>query len=77
MMKVKIFRIEGAIKKAGNVVPFAKDIRALKEEDAVEKIYTDLGSQHQAKRFQIKIVSVKEISLEDTQDTMIRELSEE
>ena len=76
-MDVKIFRVGGAIRKTGHVVPFSKDIRALKEEDALEKIYTDLGSQHRAKRFQIKIASVKEISLEETQDTMIRELSEE
>lgn len=76
-MEVKIFRVEGAIKKKGYVVPFSKDIQALKEEDAVEKIYADFGSQHRAKRFHIKIASVKEIFLEETQDTMIRELSEE
>ena len=74
---MKIFRVEGAIKKPGYVMPFSKDVRALKREDAVEKVYANLGSQHRAKRFHVKIASVKEVSLEETKDTIIRELSEE
>ncbi len=76
-MEVKIFRVEGTVTKPGYVMPFSKDVRALKKDNAVEKIYTDLGSQHKAKRFHIKISSVKEVSLEDTKDVVIRELSEE
>ena len=76
-MEVKIFRVEGAIKKPRSFMPFSKDVRALKEEDAIEKVYADLGSQHRAKRFQVKIASIKEVSLEETEDTVIRELSEE
>ena len=63
MMEVKIFRVEGAIKKPGFIMPFSKDLRALKGEDAIEKIYADLGSQHKAKRFNVKIASIKEVSL--------------
>ena len=76
-MEIKIFRVEGIITKPNYIMPFSKDIRALKSEDAVEKVYTDLGSQHKAKRFHVKINSVKEISLEETEDIIIHELSEE
>ena len=75
-MEVKIFRIEGAVTKSGYFMPFSKDVRAVKSENALEKIYANLGSQHKVKRFHVKITSVKEILLEETEDTTIRELSE-
>ncbi|MFH0748605.1 MAG: 50S ribosomal protein L18Ae [Candidatus Bathyarchaeota archaeon] len=75
-MSVKIFRIEGIITKTNNIMPFSKDIRALKSEDAIEKIYTDFGSHHKVKRFHVKITKINEISLEETRDDIIRELSE-
>ena len=76
-MNVKIFRVEGVIIKPRSVMPFSKEVRALKMEDAVEKIYANFGSQHKAKRVHIKISSVNEISLKEIKDTLIRELSEE
>ena len=76
-MSVKIFRVEGAIIKPKSAMPFSKEVRAVKREDAVEKIYADLGSQHRMKRVHVRIASVNEISLEETRDTVIRELSEE
>ena len=75
-MSVKIFRVEGIVGKTNYVMHFSKDFRGLKSEDAIEKVYTDLGSQHKVKRFQIKITSVNEVSLEETRDDSIRELSE-
>ena len=77
MTEIKIFRIEGSITKPDFVMPFSKDIRALKKEDAIEKIYADFGSQHKSKRFNVIITSVKEISIEETKDTTIHELSGE
>lgn len=76
-MSVKIFRVEGVIIKPNSTMPFSKEVRALKMEDAVEKVYADLGSQHRVKRVHVKIASVNEISLEEIKDTLIRELSEE
>ena len=76
-MSVKIFRVEGVITKPKSAMPFSKEVRALKMEDAVEKIYADLGSQHRVKRVHVRIASVNEISLEEIKDTLIRELSEE
>jgi large subunit ribosomal protein LX len=76
-MSVKIFRVEGVVTKPSYAMPFSKDIRALKEEDAVEKVYADYGSQHRVKRVHMKITSISEVSLEETEDPVIRELSEE
>jgi large subunit ribosomal protein LX len=74
---VKIFRVKGRILKPGYKTVFSKDVRALKPEDAVEKVYTLLGGQHHVKRFYLKIDSVKEILYEDTSDPIIRALSRE
>ena len=54
---------------------FRKEIRALKPEDAVEKIYKNLGSRHRAKRFQIKIREVKEIGPEEIESPLIKKLT--
>ena len=54
---------------------FRKEIRAMKPEDAVEKIYKDIGSRHRAKRFQIKIREVKEISPEEIESPLIKKLT--
>ena len=42
---------------------FSKELRAIKANDAVDKIYADLGGQHKVKRVHIKINNVEEIKL--------------
>ena len=56
--------------------PFCKDVRALKPEDAIEKIYMDLGSQHRVKRIHMKVNSIQEISVDETEDPVIKALNE-
>lgn len=75
MTKVKIFQVIGEIVKPNFQTKFRKEIRALKSEDAVEKIYKDIGSRHRAKRFQIKITEVKEIGPEEIESPLIRKLT--
>ena len=75
MTKVKVFQVLGEIVKPNFQTKFRKEIRALKPEDAVEKIYKDIGSKHRAKRFQIKITEVKEISPEEIESPLIRKLT--
>lgn len=77
MSTVKIFRVKGRILKPDYKTLFSKDVRALKPEDAIEKVYMLLGGQHHVKRFHLKIDSVKEILCEDTNDPIIRALSRE
>ena len=75
MSEVKVFRITGKIDKPNWKTNFKKEVRALKPEDAVEKIYKELGSKHRAKRFQIKVLEVKEISSEEVTNPIIKKLA--
>ncbi len=43
-------------------MPFKKDIKALKKEDAVQHLYRDMGSRHKARKFDITIKSIEEVS---------------
>jgi len=75
MSEIKIFRIIGNYKKNHKKYLFRKEVRSLKEEDALEKVLTQITSIGIYRR-QINIQEVKEISLEESQDYLIRELSE-
>ncbi len=75
MSEIKVFRIVGKIKKPNYQTDFRKEIRALKPEDAVEKIYKEIGSKHRVKRFQIRIVNVEEISSEEITDPVVKKLT--
>ncbi len=61
MSEVKTFRIQGEVRKQAMKMPFVKEVRAIKEGDALEKVYVDLGSRHKAKRFEIRIIRVEEV----------------
>ena len=75
MSDIKIYRIIGNYNKNHKKYLFRKEVRALKEEDALEKVLSQITSIGLYRR-QIKIQEIKEISLEESQDYLIRELSE-
>ena len=75
MSEIKVFRVIGKIDKPNWQTDFKKEIRALKPEDAVEGIYKEMGSKNRAKRFQIKILKVEEIGLEEITDPVVRKLT--
>jgi len=75
MSEVKIFRIIGNYKKNHKKYLFRKEVRSMKQEDAVEKVLSQITSIGIYRR-QINIQEIKEISLEESQDHLIRELSE-
>jgi len=75
MSEIKVFRVIGRIDKPNWQTGFKKEIRALKPEEAVERIYKEMGSKHRAKRFQIKILKVEEIGLEEITDPVVRKLT--
>jgi ribosomal protein L20A (L18A) len=72
--EIKIFRIQGTYTKNYKKYLFRKEIRALKQEDALEKAISQISSIGLLRR-QIKIQEIKEISSEECQDYLIRELS--
>ena len=69
-----MFRVIGKITKPNYMTDFRKEIRALKPEEAVEKVYTEIGSKHRAKRVQIKVLKVEEISIEEVTDPAVKKL---
>ncbi len=75
MSEVKVFRVIGEIVKPTLRTTFKKEVRALKLENAKEKIYMELGSKHRAKRFQIKILKIEEIFPEEIESPFIRKLT--
>ena len=68
----KIFRIKGKIVGKDEPMVFTKEYKAMKEEDAIEKIYSEIGSKHHVKRTSIKIVEVSEISADEVQDPILQ-----
>jgi large subunit ribosomal protein LX len=75
MSEVKVFRVMGEIRKPNLRTSFQKEVRALKPEHAIEKVYMELGSKHRVKRFQIKISAVEEVPPQEIEDPLIRKLT--
>ncbi|MCW3980837.1 MAG: 50S ribosomal protein L18Ae [Candidatus Bathyarchaeota archaeon] len=75
MSEVKVFRVTGKIAKPNFKTNFKKEVRATKPENAREKIYKELGSKHRAKRFQIKIFKIEEVSPEEIENVLIRKIT--
>jgi large subunit ribosomal protein LX len=65
LSEVKTFRVNGKVIEPGNIMSFSKDIRALKQEDAIEQVYLHFGGQHKITRTHIRVASVEEVKLED------------
>jgi large subunit ribosomal protein LX len=76
MTEVKVFRVNGKIRKPNFETDFRKEVRALNPEDAVEKVYMLLGSKHRVKRFQMKISNVEEISVDEIEDLIVKKLTQ-
>ena len=75
MSEIKIFRIIGTYLKDHKKYLFRKEFRALKQEDALEKAYTHITSIGILRR-QIRIKEIKEISLDEVENYLIKELSQ-
>ena len=61
--EVKLYRISGKMRLQFEWARFTKEIRALKKEHALEKLYSLLGSNHKVKRSMIVIEKIEEIPL--------------
>lgn len=75
MSQVKVFRVTGRITKPNLKTAFKKEIRAMKPEDAEEKVFMEIGSQHRVKRFHIKILKTEEISPDEIQNPLVKKLT--
>ncbi|ALL00515.1 50S ribosomal protein L18Ae [Pyrodictium delaneyi] len=72
MGDVKFYLVEGKMLIRPHKMPewwkFRKYVRALKPEHAVEKVLSELGSNHKIKRYHIKIERVVEVPAEEVPD---------
>jgi large subunit ribosomal protein LX len=75
MSEVKVFRVVGEIRKPNFQTDFRKEVRALNPEDAVEKVYMELGSKHRVKRFQMTISKVEELSPEEIENVLVKKMT--
>ncbi len=64
LSEVKRFKIIGVLRKRGEDLPFKKEFRALRKEDALQNLYADLGSRHKARRFEVKVKTIEELPVE-------------
>jgi ribosomal protein L20A (L18A) len=42
-------------------------MRATKEQEAIERVYAEVGSRHKARRLEIKLKKVEELKTEDVE----------
>lgn len=73
-ISVKIFRISGFFKQRRQTTSFSKELCALTEEQAKDKLFSEFGSRNRLKRRQIRITSIDEISPENITDTFVEKL---
>ncbi|MFX1452731.1 MAG: 50S ribosomal protein L18Ae [Promethearchaeota archaeon] len=60
--QVRSFKITGIFKnQKGNYQNFSQVIKAIKEKDAIEKLYQNIGGHHKVKRRDINIKTIKEL----------------
>ena len=64
-MTVHTYRVTGSFPSRDRVVHFRKEVRGIKESDAIEKIYSEIGSTQRLKRQVIKISKIEIIPLDE------------
>jgi large subunit ribosomal protein LX len=73
---VHIFRVRGWFKQGLFVQNFTRDLLAISEENALERVFSELGSKHKVRRNQIHIEEVVEIKPEEVKDPRVLGLLE-
>ncbi len=71
-MMTKIYRVKGRFVMGSETQVFTKELRAIKEDDIYEKLYSIFGSKHGIKRNQISIDSIEEISEDEVVDPIVQ-----
>jgi large subunit ribosomal protein LX len=76
--EIKVYRITGKMLLSHDHFPeervFRMEIPAVSEKDALEKVYSELGSRHKVKRSHIKVIEVKEIPPEQAASLYVKKL---
>ena len=79
MGDVKFYLVEGRMLIRPHKMPewwkFRKYVRAVKPEDALEKVLSELGSNHKIKRYHIVVERVVEVPPEEVPDRNLQLLA--
>lgn len=70
---MKAFKIEGEFLMGRKWQKFAKEIASNDEDTALERLLSDMGGRHRAKRKNIKISSITELKLEEIETPLVRD----
>lgn len=73
---MKVFRVKGTFKMGREWQKFTKEIIETDDERAYEKILSILGSKHRVLRTNIKVNEIEEISQDDIQDMVVKNIFE-
>ncbi|MFB2623196.1 MULTISPECIES: 50S ribosomal protein L18Ae [Methanothermobacter] len=73
-MKTKIFRVKGKFQMGDKLQPFTKELKAIREEEIYERLYSEFGSKHRVPRSKVMIEEIEEISPEEVEDPVVRAL---
>lgn len=68
---MKIFRIQGWFKQGLYRQRFTRELLALSKEQALERIYSDVGSKHRVKRNLIHIEEAIEVKPEEVKNPQV------
>ncbi len=74
---MKAFRVKGRFRMGKEWQTFTKEVVEESEDGAHEKALSIMGSKHRVKRTNIKINEVKEISPDEVEDIVVRDLLED
>lgn len=77
MAEAKTFRASGRMRlRNGEIVRFTVEVRATSEEEAKDRVYSNLGSRHKLKRKHIYIEKIEEVkNIEEIEDPYIQQLA--
>ncbi len=70
---MKAYKISGTFKMGsieGN--PFTIELAAKKKDEAIDKLYSILGSKHGVKRREVNITEVKSLKKDEIEDPVVR-----
>lgn len=74
-MEVKNYRIEGEMLIRNTWQKFVYEARALNARQALERMYSELGSRHKLKRVHIKVKNIREVPPEELKNPYIRAIA--
>ncbi len=73
---MKAYKITGKFLMGSQWMNFTKEIATNSVEEAKEKIFSEIGSNHKTKRKNISIEDVKQIKISEVENIYIREMLE-